>query len=193
MATAGAWWGGYQGGGGQPRLACGGIAGRRWCSTRMEGMRRRIDHSALDVTAASALGAGWVWAWRGWPCRKRGNTPFSAKLLGQGVTDMLRITDGWISGTAFGTWALHVAPESAVLGPFYRFGDWDMLSLDAYAGSLSVLAYAAQRRQPAPSVVSDGWAWPANFNCMHVLQAPEGCDYNSPEVLRLSNFYSLES
>ena len=69
-----------------------------------------------------------------------GNIPIPAKLLSQGVTDMLRITDGRMSGTGFGTVVLHVAPESAVGGPLSRLRDGDMVSFDAYAGALSVVA-----------------------------------------------------
>ena len=104
-----------------------------------EEMRRRIDDPALDVDAESVLvlaGCGPA----GMAMPEWGNIPIPSKLLSQGVTDMLRITDGRMSGTGFGTVVLHVAPESAVGGPLSRLRDGDMVSLDAYAGSLSVLA-----------------------------------------------------
>ena len=72
-------------------------------------MRRRIDDPSLDVTPSSVLvlaGCGPV----GMAMPEWGNIPIPAKLLGQGVTDMLRITDGRMSGTGFGTVVLHVAP-----------------------------------------------------------------------------------
>ena len=50
-----------------------------------------------------------------------GNIRIPAKLLAQGVTDMVRISDGRMSGTAFGTVVLHVAPEAAVGGPWRSF------------------------------------------------------------------------
>ena len=105
-----------------------------------------------------------------------GNIPIPAGLLSQGVTDMLRITDGRMSGTGFGTVVLHVAPESAVGGPLSRLRDGDMVSLDAYAGSLSVEADLASR-EPVVPAVSDRRGWPV-LHRMHVLQAPEGCDYD---------------
>jgi dihydroxyacid dehydratase/phosphogluconate dehydratase len=96
-------------------------------------MRARIDDPLLDVTVDSVLvlaGCGPV----GMAIPEWGNIPIPAKLLGQGVTDMLRITDGRMSGTGFGTVVLHVAPESAVGGPLAYLRDGDMVTLDAYAG-----------------------------------------------------------
>jgi dihydroxyacid dehydratase/phosphogluconate dehydratase len=138
-------------------------------------MRARVDDPALDVTADSVLvlaGCGPVGA----AMPEWGNIPIPAKLLGQGVTDMLRITDGRMSGTGFGTVVLHVAPESAVGGPLSLLRDGDMVCLDAYAGSLSVAADLARRSPVAPSF-GDRRGWPV-LHRQHVLQAPEGCDYD---------------
>jgi dihydroxyacid dehydratase/phosphogluconate dehydratase len=138
-------------------------------------MRARVDDPALDVTADSVLvlaGCGPA----GMAMPEWGNIPIPAKLLSQGVTDMLRITDGRMSGTGFGTVVLHVAPESAVGGPLSRLRDGDMVSLDAYAGSLSVSA-DLDAREPVLPAVSDTRGWPV-LHRMHVLQAPEGCDYD---------------
>jgi dihydroxyacid dehydratase/phosphogluconate dehydratase len=140
-----------------------------------EEMRGRIDDPSLDVTPSSVLvlaGCGPV----GMGMPEWGNIPIPARLLGQGVTDMLRITDGRMSGTGFGTVVLHVAPESAVGGPLSRLRDGDMVSLDAYAGSLSVEADLGAR-DPVLPVVSDRRGWPV-LHRMHVLQAPQGCDYD---------------
>ena len=140
-----------------------------------EEMRARIDDPALDVTADSVLvlaGCGPA----GMAMPEWGNIPIPAKLLSQGVTDMVRITDGRMSGTGFGTVVLHVAPESAVGGPLSRLRDGDIVTLDAYAGSLSVSADLAGREPVLPSV-HDLRGWPV-LHRMHVLQAPEGCDYD---------------
>ena len=99
-----------------------------------------------------------------------GNIPIPSGLLGQGVTDMLRITDGRMSGTGFGTVVLHVAPESAVGGPLSRLRDGDMVSLDAYAGSLSVEVDLASR-EPVVPAVSDRRGL-AVLHRMDVLGAP---------------------
>jgi len=140
-----------------------------------EEMRARIDDPSLDVTADSVLvlaGCGPA----GMAMPEWGNIPIPAKLLSQGVTDMVRITDGRMSGTGFGTVVLHVAPESAVGGPLSRLRDGDMVTLDAYAGSLSVSA-ELPLREPVLPPVGDTRGWPV-LHRMHVLQAPEGCDYD---------------
>ena len=93
-----------------------------------EEMRARVDDPALDVSSDSVLvlaGCGPA----GMAMPEWGNIPIPAKLLTQGVTDMVRITDGRMSGTGFGTVVLHVAPESAVGGPLSRLRDGDVVSL----------------------------------------------------------------
>jgi dihydroxy-acid dehydratase len=140
-----------------------------------EEMRARVDDPALDVSADSVLvlaGCGPA----GMAMPEWGNIPIPAKLLSQGVTDMVRITDGRMSGTGFGTVVLHVAPESAVGGALSRLRDGDVVSLDAYTGSLSVSADLAGR-EPLLPPVHDLRGWPV-LHRMHVLQAPEGCDYD---------------
>ena len=71
---------------------------------------------------------------------------------------------------------LHAAPESAVGGPPSRLRDGDMVVLDAYVGSLTVEADLSGR-EPIRPAVSDLRGWPV-LHRMHVLQAPEGCDYD---------------
>ncbi len=144
-----------------------------------EEMRARIDDPALDVAADSVLvlaGCGPA----GMAMPEWGNIPIPAKLLSQGVSDMVRITDGRMSGTGFGTVVLHVAPESAVGGPLSRLRDGDVVSLDAYAGSLSVSADLTGR-EPILPAIRDRRGWPV-LHRMHVLQAPEGCDYDFLQV-----------
>jgi dihydroxy-acid dehydratase len=141
-------------------------------------MRQRIDDPALDVTADSVLVlAGCGPAGAGMP--EWGNIPIPARLLERGVTDMLRITDGRMSGTAFGTVVLHAAPESAVGGPLSRLRDGDIVSIDAFAGALSVEVGASvlAARSPILPAVADRRGWPV-LHRQHVTQAPEGCDYD---------------
>jgi dihydroxyacid dehydratase/phosphogluconate dehydratase len=138
-------------------------------------MRSRIDDPELAVTPDSVLvlaGCGPVGA--GMP--EWGNIPIPAKLLAEGVTDMLRITDCRMSGTAFGTVVLHVAPESAVGGPLSLLRDGDIVSLDAYAGTLDAEADLSGREPLLPEP-SDLRGWPV-LHRLHVTQAPEGCDYD---------------
>ena len=141
-------------------------------------MRRRIDDPDLDVTADSVLVlAGCGPAGAGMP--EWGNIPVPAKLLRAGVTDMVRVTDGRMSGTGYGTVVLHVAPESAVGGPLSRLRDGDVVTLDAVAGTLSadVPADVLAARDPVLPVIADRRGWPV-LHRAHVLQAPEGCDYD---------------
>jgi hypothetical protein len=93
-------------------------------------MRARIDAPDLDVTADDVLvlqNAGPVGA-PGMP--EVGFMPIPAKLLRQGVRDMVRLSDARMSGTSYGTIVLHVAPESAIGGPLALVQDGDMIALD---------------------------------------------------------------
>jgi dihydroxyacid dehydratase/phosphogluconate dehydratase len=138
-------------------------------------MRARIDDPALDVTADSVLVlAGCGPAGAGMP--EWGNIPIPAKLLATGVTDMVRVTDGRMSGTGYGTVVLHAAPESAAGGPLSRLRDGDVVTLDAFAGTLSTTADLASREPVLPSF-ADRRGWPV-LHRLHVTQAPEGCDYD---------------
>jgi dihydroxyacid dehydratase/phosphogluconate dehydratase len=139
-------------------------------------MRRRMDDPSLEVSRDSVLvlaGCGPVGA--GMP--EWGNIPIPAKLLRDGVTDMLRISDARMSGTGYGTVVLHVAPESAVGGPLSRVRDGDLITLDAFAGELSVSPGVLDGREPILPSVGDRRGWPV-LHRMHVTQAPEGCDYD---------------
>ena len=149
-----------------------------------EEMRSRIDDPSLNVTPASVLvlaGCGPA----GMAMPEWGNIPIPAKLLGQGVTDMLRITDGRMSGTGFGTVVLYVAPESAVGGPLSKLRDGDMVSLDAYAGSLSVEADlgAVSRCRPRSATGGAGPCCTGCTSCRH----PRGATTTSCGLKRLSS------
>jgi len=142
-------------------------------------MLARIDDPDLQVTADSVLvlaGCGPVGV-PGMP--EWGMIPIPARLVRQGVTDMVRVTDARMSGTSFGTVLLHVAPEAAVGGPLGLVRDGDPISVDVRAGSLELEvppAELASRRaalsQPRPAHLR---GWPALY-ARHVLQAPDGCD-----------------
>lgn len=105
----------------------------------IEELKARIDDPALSVDKDSVLvlkGCGP----KGYPGMPEvGNMPLPQKLLKEGVTDMVRLSDARMSGTAFGTVVLHIAPESAVGGPFAFIRDGDTISLDVEAGTLDVL------------------------------------------------------
>src|SRR5690606_17565377 len=99
------------------------------------------------------------------------------KLLEQGVTDMIRISDARMSGTAFGTVVLHVAPEAAVGGTLALVKDGDMIELDVPGRRLHLdvpEAELAQRRaawQPRPAHSERGYV---SLYVNHVQQADTG-------------------
>jgi len=107
------------------------------------------------------------------------NVPLPAKLLKRGVKDIVRICDGRMSGTAYGTVVLHVAPEAAVGGPLalVKTGDWITLDVPARILSLDVpddeLAARKAAWTPPPRPASRGWTW---LYTEHVQQADTGCD-----------------
>lgn len=138
-------------------------------------MRDRIDDPSLEVTADSVLVlAGCGPAGAGMP--EWGSIPIPARLLAEGVTDMVRITDGRMSGTSFGTVVLHAAPEAAVGGPLSRLRTGDTITLDAHAGTLSADADLSSRSPVLPAA-RDLRGWPV-LHRQHVTQAPDGCDYD---------------
>ena len=101
------------------------------------------------------------------------------KLLLRGVRDMVRICDGRMSGTAYGTVVLHVAPEAAAGGPLalVRNGDWITLDVPARTLTLEVsaeeLAARRARWQPPAPHASRGWT---RLYCERVMQADSGAD-----------------
>jgi dihydroxy-acid dehydratase len=118
----------------------------------IEDLHERIDDPALEVTADSVLvlrGCGP----KGYPGMPEvANMPLPQKLLEQGVRDMVRVCDGRMSGTAYGTVVLHVAPEAAAGGPLGLVQDGDIIALDVPGRTLTLdvpEAELAQRRAAA--------------------------------------------
>lgn len=104
--------------------------GRALVFSSLEDFQARIDDPGLDVDADSVLVLQNVGP-KGFPgMPEAGNMSVPRKLLEQGVRDMLRISDGRMSGTAYGAVVLHVAPEAAVGGPLALVKDGDMIELD---------------------------------------------------------------
>ncbi|ANY19361.1 L-arabonate dehydratase [Tsuneonella dongtanensis] len=145
----------------------------------IEVFKERIDDPELEVDATSVLvlkGCGP----KGYPGMPEvGNMPLPAKLLEQGVTDMVRISDARMSGTAFGTVILHASPETSVGGPLGLVRTGDTIELDAEARTLNVLVPEEGLARRSTEIV------PAEFDTTrgyvalhrrHVLQAHLGCD-----------------
>jgi dihydroxy-acid dehydratase len=130
--------------------------GRAVVFDSVEDMRARIDDPGLDVDADSVLilrGCGP----RGYPGMPEvANLPLPAKLLQQGVRDMVRICDGRMSGTAYGTVVLHVSPEAAAGGPLALVRTGDPIVLDVAGRRLDMDVPAAElaARVPDPATVA---------------------------------------
>ncbi|UZJ44485.1 dihydroxy-acid dehydratase [Marinimicrobium sp. C6131] len=147
-----------------------------------EHYKSRIMDPDLEVDAQSVLVLKNCGP-KGYPgMAEVGNMGLPPKLLKQGVTDMVRISDARMSGTAFGTVVLHVTPEARELGPLAAVEDGDWIELDVAAGVLSVeLSEEAlanrleQVRATQPIVRTGGYL---QLYLDHVLQADEGCDFD---------------
>ena len=145
----------------------------------LEDMATRIDDPALDVTADDVLvlkNAGPHAA--GMP--EAGYLPIPSKLAKAGVKDMVRISDARMSGTAYGTIVLHVAPEAATGGPLAAVRNGDRIRLSVANKTIELLVDPDEiaRRltdwtpPPAPA---------RGYKALYrrtVLQAPEGCDFD---------------
>ncbi len=139
------------------------------------------DDPDLEVDATTVLvirGAGP----KGYPGMPEvSNVPLPAKMLKAGITDMVRICDGRMSGTGYGTVVLHVTPESAVGGPLalVRTGDTITLDVPSRTLTLEVPGEELERRRAewrAPeSPFTSGYAW---LYTQHVLQADRGADFD---------------
>ena len=98
----------------------------------IEDYHARIEDPALDIDANSIMVLKNVGP-KGYPgMAEVGNMALPTKLLLQGVTDLVRISDGRMSGTGFGTVVLHVSPEAAVGGPLALVHNGDIITLDAH-------------------------------------------------------------
>jgi dihydroxy-acid dehydratase len=158
--------------------------GRAVVFDSVEDMIARIDLPDLDVNADDVLvmrNAGPKGA-PGMP--EAGYLPIPMKLARQGVKDMVRISDARMSGTAFGTIVLHIAPESAVGGPLAIVQTGDRIRLDVPARRLELLidAEELQRRLAAWKKLPPYRQTPtrgyAKLFQESVLQADQGCDFD---------------
>ncbi|HEY8734723.1 MAG TPA: IlvD/Edd family dehydratase [Puia sp.] len=112
--------------------------GRAIVFENIEDFKARIDSPALDVDENCVLVLKNVGP-RGYPGMPEvGNMGIPSKLLEKGIRDMVRISDGRMSGTGFGTIVLHVSPEAANGGKFALIQSGDMITLDVHARKLKV-------------------------------------------------------
>lgn len=157
--------------------------GRAVVFETVEDMVNRIDDPDLDVTAEDILvlrNAGPL-GHPGMP--EAGLLPIPRKLAAKGVTDMVRISDARMSGTAYGTVVLHITPEAAAGGPLALVHSGDLIRLDVPARTIDLLVPDSEldRRRAA-------WRKPAHLRrrsrgyeklyLTTVTQADEGCDFD---------------
>jgi dihydroxy-acid dehydratase len=147
----------------------------------VEDLARRLDDPDLEVTPESVVvlkGAGPLGG-PGMP--EWGHIPVPGKLSTAGIEDMLRISDGRISGGSHGAMVVHAAPEAAALGPIAAVETGDMISIDVDSGSLELEVEAREidarlaRRPPPSRHYRRGYG---TLYLDHVLQADEGCDFD---------------
>jgi dihydroxy-acid dehydratase len=143
--------------------------------------KARINDPELDVDASSILVMKNCGP-KGYPgMAEVGNMGLPAKLLAQGVTDMVRISDARMSGTAYGTVVLHVAPEAAAGGPLAVVQEGDFIELDCATGRLHLdipeaeLAARLADWQAPPQLLVGGYR---QLYIDHVMQADQGCDFD---------------
>jgi dihydroxy-acid dehydratase len=146
----------------------------------IEDYHARIADPALEVDVSSVLVLKNCGP-KGYPgMAEVCNMGLPPKILNQGVTDMVRISDARMSGTAYGTAVLHVSPEAAAGGPLAVVQTGDIIELDVPARRLQLMiddAEMARRlaawKPPAPVVPPGGYA---SLYIEHVQQASEGAD-----------------
>lgn len=164
----------------------------------IEDFKKRIDDPGLDVDENSVLilrGCGP----KGYPGMPEvANMPLPKKLLEKGVRDMVRICDGRMSGTAYGTVVLHVAPEAAAGGPLAVVQTGDIIVLDVAARTLNIDISDEELSKRTPNLATTqafaspdrGWQ---KLYIDHVMQADTGADNDfltgssGSEVLRESH------
>ncbi|MBK6851059.1 MAG: dihydroxy-acid dehydratase [Burkholderiales bacterium] len=153
--------------------------GRAVVFENIEDFHTRINDEDLDVDETCLLVLKNCGP-KGYPgMAEVGNMPLPPKVLRKGITDMVRISDARMSGTAYGTVVLHAAPEAAAGGPLALVKNGDTITLDVPNRSLHLHVSddeLAERRAswspPEPPLKSGYW----KLYIDHVLQADEGCD-----------------
>jgi len=147
----------------------------------IEDMAARIDSDGLDVKADDFLVLKNIGP-KGAPgMPEAGYLPIPLKLARQGVKDMVRISDGRMSGTAFGTVVLHVTPETAVGGPLAQVRNGDRIRLSVSRRALELLvseAELAQRMRDNPVAPPTAERGYRRLFLQTVLQADQGVDFD---------------
>jgi dihydroxyacid dehydratase/phosphogluconate dehydratase len=153
--------------------------GRAVVFESIEDYNARIDAADLDIDETCVMVLKNCGP-KGYPgMAEVGNMTLPAKLLKKGVTDMVRISDARMSGTAYGTVVLHTAPEAAAGGPLALVRDGDMIELDVAGRRLHLdvdeAELEARRAAWTPPAEPMGRGYVHLYH-QHVTQADTGCD-----------------
>jgi len=153
--------------------------GRAVVFENIEDFHGRIDDPSLDIDETSVMVLKNCGP-KGYPgMAEVGNMPLPPKLLKKGVTDMVRISDARMSGTAYGTVVLHISPEAAAGGVLALVENGDAIELDVAQRRLELLVSAEilserRKRWVKPQAPLERGYWKLYFD--HVLQAHQGAD-----------------
>jgi len=153
--------------------------GRAVVFESIEDFKARIDQPDLEIDETSVMvlkGAGP----KGYPGMPEvGNMPLPPKLLARGITDLVRISDARMSGTAYGTVVLHVSPESAAGGNLALVANGDEIELDPEARKLELRVPDDDLNRRRAAWKPEPVTWIGGYQRLyidHVLQADQGAD-----------------
>jgi dihydroxy-acid dehydratase len=153
--------------------------GRAVVFNSIEHYKQRIDDPDLDIDADCIMVLQNCGP-KGYPgMAEVGNMGLPPKLLALGIKDMVRISDARMSGTAYGTVVLHVAPEAAMGGPLALVRDGDMIELDVHGRRLHLDVSDAELERRRAEWTAPKEEMQGGYQSMyikHVLQADEGVD-----------------
>jgi dihydroxy-acid dehydratase len=144
-------------------------------------MAAKLDDPNLDVTKDSVLVLKSAGPLGGPGFPEWGMLPIPKKLLEQGVRDMVRISDGRMSGTSYGACVLHVAPESAIGGPLALVRTGDVIALDVPKRTLTLKVSDEELAKRRAAWKQKPMIYPRGYGQMfakHVTQADQGCDFD---------------
>jgi dihydroxy-acid dehydratase len=153
--------------------------GRAVVFENIEDFHKRIDDPNLDIDEKCVMVLKNCGP-KGYPgMAEVGNMPLAPKLLKKGITDMVRISDARMSGTAYGTVVLHISPEATAGGVLALVENGDIVELDVAKGKLQLLVsekiLSGRRKgwkKPKPPLARGYW----RLYFDHVLQAEKGAD-----------------
>ena len=155
--------------------------GRAVVFENIEDFHRRIDDPALDIDRKCVMVLKNCGP-KGYPgMAEVGNMPLPPKLLKRGVTDMVRISDARMSGTAYGTVVLHVVPEAAAGGALALVRNGDIIELDVQKRKLQLIVTERELKKRKVAWKKPDAPLPRGYWKLyhdHVLQADQGADFD---------------